>query len=87
MDPSARRVVELHEKLGRAWEAWGWSRVALLVDPSLKWAQEARDRAAAHTKSSPPQVLPAHDPASKIDYSAWPLPEWMSKIESADNDM
>jgi tetratricopeptide (TPR) repeat protein len=80
-----RRVVELHEKLGRAWEAWGWSRVALLVDPSLKWAQEARDRAAAQAKSSPPQVLPGHDPASKFDYSAWPLPEWMSKTESADN--
>ncbi len=72
-----QRVVELNEKLGRAWEVWGWSRAALLVDPSLKWAQQARDRAAELTKSSPPQVLPDFDPGVRFDYSAWPLPDWL----------
>jgi tetratricopeptide (TPR) repeat protein len=73
-----QRVVELNEKLGRPWEVWGWSRVALLVDPSLKWAERARDRAAAQIKSSPPQVLAEFDPGVRHNYSAWPLPGWIS---------
>jgi tetratricopeptide (TPR) repeat protein len=77
-----QRVVELNDKLGRAWEVWGWSRVALLVDPSLKWAREARDRAAESIKSSPPQVLPESNPASRFDYSASPLPQWLSETSS-----
>jgi hypothetical protein len=74
-----QRVVELNDKLGRAWEVWGWSRVALLVDPSLKWAQQARDRAATMIKASPPQVLLDSSPGLRFDYSAWALPSWMSE--------
>jgi tetratricopeptide (TPR) repeat protein len=73
-----QRVVELNEKLGRAWEVWGWSRVALLIDPSLQWAAQARDRAAEQIKPSPPQVLPESDPGVQYDYSAWPLPDWIA---------
>lgn len=73
-----QRVVELNEQLGRPWEAWGWSRVALLVDPSLKWAQRTRDRAAEQIKSSPPQVLAEFDPGVRYDYSTWPLPDWIA---------
>lgn len=74
-----QRVVELNDKLGRAWEVWGWSRVALLVDPTLKWARQARDRAADTIETSPPQVLPDSHPGSRYDYSAWALPDWMSQ--------
>jgi len=77
-----QRVVELNEKLGRAWEVWGWSRVALLEEPTLKWAQQARDRAAALIKSSPPQVLPDSNPGSRYDYSAWALPDWTSQTST-----
>jgi hypothetical protein len=73
-----QRVVELNEQLGRPWEVWGWSRVALLVDPSVKWAQRTRDRAAEQIKSSPPQVLAEFDPGVRYDYSTWPLPDWMA---------
>ena len=64
-------------KAGQALGGWGWSRVALLVDPTLKWAEDARDRAAATIKSSPPQVLPEFAPGSRYDYSAWaPRMDW-----------
>jgi hypothetical protein len=74
---SMQRVVELTEKLGRPWESWGWSRVALLVDPGLKWAEEARERAAKLTATSPPQVLPEFTPGQRLDLSTSPLPEWV----------
>jgi hypothetical protein len=77
-----QRVVELDEKLGRAWEVWGWSRVALLVDPARRWAEQARDRASEAIKSSPPQVLPELDPGRRFDFSDWPLPDWIGKTKA-----
>jgi hypothetical protein len=58
----------------------------LLVDPSLKWAQQARDRAAAKIKSSPPQVLQEFAPGLRFDYSAWPLPKWLGAPRPASPD-
>lgn len=78
-----KKAVELTELLGRLWEAWGWSRVALLIDGKQAWAIQVRDRAAAALKADPPQVIPAADPGQRFDYSQLPLPDWLATHRSA----
>ncbi len=73
-----QKAVELTEQLGRMWEVWGWSRVALLVDRNQEWAKKARDRATAILKTDTPQVMPALDPGKRFDYSTLPLPQWLT---------
>ncbi|QDV19022.1 tetratricopeptide repeat protein [Gimesia panareensis] len=41
--PAAEKMVSLAQELGLVWEAYGWSRAALLLDPFLEWARQTRD--------------------------------------------
>lgn len=41
--PAAKKLVQLARELGLVWEAYGWSRAALLLDPGLAWARQTRD--------------------------------------------
>jgi tetratricopeptide (TPR) repeat protein len=73
-----QRTVELNQVLGRQWEVWGWSRVALLINPELTWAKDARDAAVKQLQRHTPQVMPDSDPGRRFDYSKFPMPEWVS---------
>jgi hypothetical protein len=74
-----QRTVQLNQQLGRPWEVWGWSRIALLINSNLAWAKEARDDAMKVLKSDTPQVLPESDPGRRFNYSKFPLPPWLQE--------
>lgn len=41
--PAAEKMVKLAQELGLIWEAYGWSRAVLTIDPDLSWARWTRD--------------------------------------------
>ena len=77
-----RSAAELTESLGCIWEAWGWHRVILMVDPQVSWAQEGLRRLQADLQSGPPLVVDAENPARQLDLSNFELPRWDAGISS-----
>ncbi len=62
------------EKLGRIWEAAGWYRYILTLDPQNSSALLALARLGSQLRPELPQIMPGHDPAAAVDFSEYPLP-------------
>lgn len=71
-----RRAADLNESLGRLWEAWAWSRVALAHDPNAAWARERMGRLKPQLAADLPRTVAASNPALSVDLSGYPLPDW-----------
>ena len=77
--PAAEKVVQQARELGLVWEAYGWSRAALLLDPYLSWAKQTRDELQRELKGLPlarmdPEQNPIRD-LSLPDASATTAPD------------
>ena len=73
--PSIRQAAEISERLGRFWEAWGWSRIVENVASEQVWVTALQRR--LHSQLTPElgrNSTPA-DLAKRIDLSKYPLPE------------
>lgn len=77
-----RSAAELTESLGCIWEAWGWHRIILTVDPHASWALDGVRRLQAELQTGPPLVLDAANPAKQIDLSSFALPRWNAGLSS-----
>ncbi len=62
--------------LGRPWEAWGWARAALKLQPNLVEARKLMDHWRSQLRPETPRVVPEADLARAIDLSGLPLPNW-----------
>ena len=70
-----RQAAEQTEVLGRLWEAWGWYRMALTIDPKLEWAWNHSRRLRSRLDSERPgRVLNEINPVADLDVSSFPLP-------------
>jgi len=69
-------VAELLIDLGRPWEAFGWSNLALRQNSQLGWAKKAAQQAGLFL-SGEPFTLSAKQPAKELDLSAYPAPTGM----------
>lgn len=74
-----QRAAELTESLGRPWEAWAWSRIALEQKQELEWAAANVQRLQGQLDQKTPQTLTAANPALTIDLSSYPLPDWPTR--------
>ncbi len=67
--------------LERYWEAWGWCRVALTIDPRLDWADASeRELVAVLTPDLPRTVLFGR--RAPWDFRAYPLPSKRGTIST-----
>ncbi|MDB5391797.1 MAG: putative system TPR-repeat lipoprotein [Planctomycetaceae bacterium] len=72
-----RQAAEQTEALGRLWEAWGWYRMVLAVEPKTEWAWQNSARLRKRLDSERPgRVLPKANPVAELDLSLYPLPDW-----------
>jgi tetratricopeptide (TPR) repeat protein len=72
-----QQAAEQTEALGRLWEAWGWSRMVLTVDPKAEWAWQNSTRLRKRLDDEqPPRVLAAANPVTGLDRRAYVLPDW-----------
>ncbi len=71
----ATKIAQATHALGRYWEAWAWNVV--LVKKGVDEAASTRDRLKKILdKENPPQTLNRLNPASQVDLSHFPLPDW-----------
>jgi tetratricopeptide (TPR) repeat protein len=73
-----KRVVEQLEKLGRLWEAWGWSRYAQQLDPSAEWPRKAVAHFKAVLTDDSPWTQQTSSPAAGLATAEFPVPDWQS---------
>lgn len=73
------RAAELTEALGRLWEAWAWSRIAVDQGTEREWATANLERLQARLDDQTPQTLASANPALALDLSSAPLPDWPSQ--------
>lgn len=73
------RAADLTESLGRLWEAWAWSKIALDEGTERDWASHNMERLQEELRNDLPQTLASANPALAIDLSAHPLPEWPTR--------
>jgi len=71
-----RAVAEPMFELGRLWEAWGWSRIALQQQPDAIWASEMVQRLTPRLKSLPPLTIEAANPVRDWEFASLPRPAW-----------
>lgn len=71
-----RRIASRMESMGRTWEAWGWARQAVAINPTTRWAQELQERIAPTLSHDTPLTLQSHQPGLKLDLASNPLPDW-----------
>jgi tetratricopeptide (TPR) repeat protein len=72
-----QQAAEQTEALGRLWEAWGWYRMVLTVDPKAEWAWQNSTRLRKRLDiEQSPRVLAAVNPVTGLDRQAYPLPDW-----------
>jgi len=81
-EDTMHQAAGLCEKLGLLWEAWGWSRMALLNNPQLTWATETVQRLTPLLTPDLTRVSPDADVTRMVDLSDIPVPRW----ESTGND-
>lgn len=82
LDP-IRRLAEQLRVLGRIWEAFGWSRVALKIDSRANWPGAMRTELSALLAKNPPWTLAEVNPTSRFDIDEFPLPSWETIAASA----
>ncbi len=72
-----RQAAEQTEALGRLWEAWGWYRMVLAVEPKTEWAWQNATRLRKRLDTEQPErVLPEANPIAGLDRAPYPLPDW-----------
>lgn len=72
-----RQAAEQTESLGRLWEAWGWYRIALTVDPKAEWAWDNSSRLRKRLDAGlTERVLPESYPIAGLELANYPLPDW-----------
>ncbi len=69
-------AAQLTDALGRPWEAWGWARAALQLQPDLSEARDLVERWQSRLRPDTPRVLPEADLSRAIDLTGLPLPNW-----------
>ncbi|MBT6155363.1 MAG: tetratricopeptide repeat protein [Planctomycetaceae bacterium] len=72
------RVAHVMENLGRLWEAVGWYRTAIKHQPQFPEAQQQLEQLAARIDENTPLTLRSSNPATQVDLSSYPLPDWSS---------
>ena len=74
------KMIQWLERLGRRWEALGWSHHLLEVDPDSQFAQAAIFRLSRGVDKEESRTLA---PLEIVDLSGFPLPDWESKSSLA----
>lgn len=74
-------LIDLAKSLGRIWEAWGWTNLAMSTDRAEPTAEEIQSIEALEQliNENPPLVIPASDPAIKFSMQSFPLPDWLDQ--------
>ena len=76
---SLQQTVELAERLGLIWEAYGWSDLTARRDSTHEWARSVRDRLVTRLAKLPDErTVRECNPAFEIDLSMLPLPQFQS---------
>ncbi len=73
------------ETLGRLWEALGWHRQIIALNPHSPSAREAYARIKARLQPDSPQTLPSANPALTFDVSSWALPRKFTDDDLSSN--
>ncbi len=68
-------AAERLEALGRFWEAAGWHHLVLTLDSENAASRMAMARLRPLLGDELPRIAPGHDPAKRVDFSSYPLPE------------
>ena len=74
--PHLRRAATQAESLGRLWEAAGWCREELKIQPRLDAALRQLQRLEPQLTYDLPRTLGTANPTQRVDLSSYPLPEW-----------
>lgn len=69
-----KSVAKLSEELGRKWEAWGWSRIA--VAQGVEASELATLLKQDVSRWPLARTLPENNPARLVDFRSYPLPTW-----------
>lgn len=70
-------LAQAYEAAGRLWEAYGWCRFALELEPNSPTLRSYAERLSRRLKDEPlQQVTSAANVALTIDLSRFPLPQW-----------
>lgn len=84
--PEAQPVLKMamtYERLGRIWEAYGWTLLALNQFPQNRAAREYMDQIRKKTKDLSLQLtIDAANPAMHVDLSSYPLPRFLRESVS-----
>ncbi|MFM9966625.1 MAG: FG-GAP-like repeat-containing protein [Planctomycetaceae bacterium] len=67
------QAAALCESLGRPWEAWGWTSLAVSDNSTMAEREQLAARQSVLTATTP-QTWPAHNPALHVDLTDMPLP-------------
>lgn len=72
-----RSKVELLRRMGRLWEAWGWTRVIARQANPPTWATDLQRELAEEVPRDPPRMVqPARNPANGVDLAEWSTGKW-----------
>ncbi|QDU00066.1 FG-GAP-like repeat-containing protein [Gimesia aquarii] len=72
---AAKKAVQLGKELGLIWEAFGWSKAALMLAPQATWAQNTLDELGPELSAIPlKRMLDSKNPAFEFDFSEYHLP-------------
>ena len=83
---SMQRLADQLVVLGRAWEAWGWSQLALQIDANAAWPMEMQAELSPALKTNPPWTLEGANPVYKFAIDDYPLPRWRTLVVPATGD-
>lgn len=70
-------LAQAYETAGRLWEAYGWCRLAMELDPAAPAVRAYENQLSRRLKEEPvQQVTPAANVALSVDLSSYPLPKF-----------
>tara|TARA_R110002111_G_scaffold2705_5_gene18050 strand:- start:39040 stop:42003 length:2964 start_codon:yes stop_codon:yes gene_type:complete len=70
-----QRAVEITEELGRLWEAWAWSMLAVTQNREAAWPRTVIERLQPRLSVNTPRTLVSANPATHIDLTKYSLPQ------------
>src|SRR5690606_21330615 len=76
-----RETFELMRELGRLWEARAWLQAAVIVDRGAEWIDDEQAFFTPTANWEPQQTASTAAPASWLDCSSYPLPDWATARE------
>ncbi|MCY2992254.1 MAG: FG-GAP-like repeat-containing protein [Planctomycetota bacterium] len=78
-----QEAAEITERLGRRWEAYGWSQLAFEHDHRLTSARDNWLRLKQELQADMPLTMPSANPALQVDLSSFPLPDRMPSASAS----